>query len=216
MPRHLSDSELAGFLDGDLADRERAHVETHLEACDECRAELIDVARLLSEAESAAADTASPTAAPPTATSPTAERPPRAQRPPSRWRLPAGVGGLAAAAVVATLILWPAGPGVTDRPMEERLRTEGAERLEAHFPAPDGVIQRGALRFEWSSHDAGSYRITVTAEDGALIWSQTLADTVVVPPTDLELGADRFFWYVDAIDVGVVARTGARAFTIAP
>lgn len=204
MTRHLSASELAGFLDGDLADRERAHVEAHLEACDECRAELIDVARLVSEA--GAADAAPPAAA----------RPSPARRPASRWRLPAGLAGLAAAAALATLILWPAGPGVTDRPMEERFRTEGAERLEAHFPAPDGVIQRGALRFEWSSHDSRSYRITLTAEDGALLWSQTLADTVVVPPTDLELGADRFFWYVDAIDVGVVARTGARAFTIAP
>jgi anti-sigma factor RsiW len=198
--RHLTDSELSGFLDSDLAPAERASVEAHLEACDQCRSELLTVARLIST-EPAAVETAVPI-------------PPR--RP--GWRSPARIGGLvaAAAAVIATLLLWPAGTTVFDQPMRERFGSEGLPRIETHSP-PAGEVRREDLRFTWADHGTASYRITITAEDGALVWGDTRMDTVAVPPADLELEPGRtFFWYVDAVDVGVVGRTGVRAFTISP
>jgi hypothetical protein len=44
----LSPELLAGYLDGELPDEERAHVERHLADCHECRAELADIRRLQS------------------------------------------------------------------------------------------------------------------------------------------------------------------------
>jgi hypothetical protein len=206
---HLSESELAGFLDGDLAAAERTRVEAHLEACDQCRAEMVTVTRI-------SRDIPEPGAAPDISI--------RSSR--RSWRLPAGIGGLAAAAAIAFLFLSPAGPspsgipaspGLSDRPPEERTGTEGVARIETHFPSPGASVQREALRFSWADQGDASYRITLTAEDGARLWSATLQDTTAVPPADLELEAGRtYFWYVDAIDIGVIGRTGARPFTIAP
>jgi hypothetical protein len=197
---HLTDNELAGFLDGDLPAEERARVEAHLEACGECRAEMVEVAALVHDAP--AAGTAAPGGG-------------RGERP--RWRLPAGLVGLAAAAGIALLLFWPGGPGLDRRPVTERFVTEGVAVLEARSPAPDAIVPLDGLRFAWAGHDAASYRITLTAEDGALVWTETVTDTVVAPPVDLDLLPGRtFFWYVDAIDVGIVARTGAHSFTIAP
>jgi hypothetical protein len=207
--RHLTDSELAGFLDGDLAPAERTRVEAHLEACDQCRAEMVAVTRI-------SRDIPEPGTVPNT--------PARPSRP--SWRLPAGIGGLAAAAAIAFLFLSPAGPsssdmpappGLSDRPAQERSGVEGVARIETHFPSAGASIRREALRFSWADQGDASYRITLTAEDGARLWSTTLQDTTAVPPADLELEAGQIhFWYVDAIDVGVIGRTGARPFTIAP
>jgi hypothetical protein len=207
--RHLTDSELAGFLDGDLSDAERARAEAHLDACDECRTELIEVARLVADAPEAGAFPVAPVQiSPPTSRA--------RQRRPS-WPIPAGIVGLAAAAGLAMILFWPAAPGWNEQPMQERFGTEATPRLETHFPPDGGAVPRDEVRFAWASHDTGSYRIMLTAEDGALVWSATLADTVVAPPAELDLPAGRtFYWYVDAIGIGVVGRTGAHAFTIAP
>src|SRR5262245_55507337 len=43
---HLTDRQLASYLDRALPPAERSAVEIHLEACDECRAELRAAARL--------------------------------------------------------------------------------------------------------------------------------------------------------------------------
>jgi hypothetical protein len=201
---HLTDREVAGFLDADLAGPERERVEAHLDACDECRSELLQVARLAQEVS---------TPGDPRAGVPANS----ARRPASRWRWPVGIGGLAVAAALATLLLWPAGAGWDERPVPERWGNEGVRRLDTHAPEPGGVIARDALRFSWASLGTESYRITVTGEDGALVWSRMVTDTVVAPPADLELPPGRtFFWYVDAIEIGIVARTGAHSFTVAP
>lgn len=207
--QHLKENELAGFLDGDLSPAERARVEAHLEACDRCRAELVAVARTAHDFSTADPEWSA-------AASP-------ARR---RWRIPAGIGGLAAAAAIAFLFLSPARPpvqdgwsppGLNDRPVQERLGGEGVARIETHFPSAGGLVRRDALRFSWADQGSVPYRITLTAEDGALIWTATLEDTTAVPPADLALApGETFFWYVDAIDIGVIARTGARPFTIAP
>jgi anti-sigma factor RsiW len=207
--RHLTDNELAGFLDGDLSDADRTRIGAHLGTCDACRAEAVEVTRLLQGAPASGS-------APPLARRARAQgRAAPAGRP--RWRAPAGLAGLAAAAGLAVLLLWPAASGMNEAPMAERFRTEGVARLEIHTPAPDAVVRREEVRFSWARHGAASYRITLTAADGGLVWSTTLADTVAVPPAVLELPVGQtLFWYVDAIDVGVVARTGAHPFSIAP
>jgi anti-sigma factor RsiW len=225
--RHLTDSELAGYLDEDLPAGERTRVEEHLEDCDACRAELVATARLLAPGwdQSAPPDAVAepePLAGPePTVPGgpegPGLEAPAHGGR--SRWRVPGRVVGLAAAAGLAALLLvrqdqTPAGQPGSER---ERLVTEGVDRLVVHAPPEAGAVARRELRFTWADHGTGSYRITVTAEDGRLVWSQTLADTTIAPPAALELDAgQRYFWYVDAIRAGVIARTGAHSFLVTP
>jgi hypothetical protein len=205
--RHLTEGELAGYLDRDLSATERQGVERHLDGCDECRAELVAVAGLVDGWN--ADDTRSEPA------------PAVARRPPGRraWRGPMGLVGLAAAAALAALLLVVPGPEPfaehgLDR---ERLSTEGVAPLRTHAPSDGGAVGRDDLRFAWADHGTDSYRLTITAEDGGLVWSVTLADTLVAPPGSLHLepGA-RFFWYVDAMSAGVVARSGVRSFTVTP
>jgi hypothetical protein len=205
--RHLTEGELAGYLDRDLSATERQSVERHLDGCDECRAELVAVAGLVDRWN--AGDTRS---------QPAPSVPGRLSRRRS-WRGPMGVVGLAAAAALAALLLVVPGPepfaeAGRDR---ERLSTEGVAPLRTHAPTDAGAVGRDDLRFAWADQGTDSYRLTITAEDGGLVWSVTLADTLAVPPDTLHLepGA-RFFWYVDAMSAGVVARSGVRSFTVTP
>jgi hypothetical protein len=198
--RHLTESDLAGYLDDDLPPEERRRVEAHLASCDECRDEVVAAARLLAqdwdqnetlkEGESGGRS----------------------------WKLPAGIATLVAAVVATVILIQPGDLPLGPEPMErERSVTEGVEQLPVHAPSDEAEVQRDELRFVWASHDAESYRITLTAEDGAPLWSHSLPDTTVVPPSTLELPPDtRLFWYVDAIRVGVVARTGVRSLVVVP
>lgn len=46
---HLRDDELAAFLDGRLSTAERSRVEAHIDICNTCRAELVDVGRAVGQ-----------------------------------------------------------------------------------------------------------------------------------------------------------------------
>lgn len=200
--RHLTENELAGFLDQDLSPEERDRVEVHLDACQACRDELVEVTRLVAQNQEAGVSSAS-----------------GQEEESGGWRLPAGIAGVLVAAALATVFLVQPGGVSMDgtAPELERSVTEGLEQLAVHAPLDNAVVAREELRFVWADHGTQSYRITVTAEDGALIWSHSQADTIVVPPADIELSSEgRFYWYVDAVSGGVVARTGARSFRIEP
>lgn len=199
--RHLAESDIAGYLDQDLSPDERKRVTEHLEACDDCRSEIVATARVLGQDWSR-----QPAPAP--------EQNVRKHR-----HIGVRVAALAAAAVVAVVVLARPGVGPSDQiiPGQERFSTEGVEQLIAHAPPAGSSVRRENLRFVWADRGTESYRITVTAEDGRLLWSHALADTTIVPPAAVELDSgDRFFWYVDAISNGVVARTGAQSFVVTP
>ena len=99
----------------------------------------------------------------------------------------------------------------------QRIDPDGLDRLSAHLPAEDAAVERETLRFTWADRGTESYRIAVTAEDGRLIWSAAVTDTTVAPPDSIVLEpGNRFFWYVDAISAGVVARTQVQSFRVAP
>lgn len=196
---HLTESELAGYLDHDLAPAERRAVEEHLDACDSCRAETLAAVRLLDRKSGGKLVG-------------TGE-----QGKGRRWSIPAGIAGLAAAAALAALLLVsPDAPSTRQAaPEQERFSTEGVDRLVVHGPPDEALISRDDLRFVWGDHGTGSYRITVVAEAGGLVWSSAVADTVVELPPSIALDPDeRFFWFVDAISGGVVARTNPRSFIV--
>jgi anti-sigma factor RsiW len=83
---HLESGEVAAFLDGALPPSDRARVIEHLADCQPCRAEVVEVARLL-----------------------------RSRPRPGRWYLPLGVAAAAAAVALLVLWPrppeQPAGPG---------------------------------------------------------------------------------------------------------
>lgn len=194
---HLTATELAGYLDDDLPLAERRAVEEHLDACDDCRAEVVDVARVLDRHADAG-------------TVPTGS---------SRRRMPLGLAGLAAAAVLAALLLVrPEAPAPPAPAAEvERVSFEGVDPLAAYAPADEAAVSRDALRFAWADRGTESYRVSLMTEAGSLIWSGTVTDTIVEPPAAIELApGERFFWFVDAIDGGVVARTRPHSFIVAP
>jgi anti-sigma factor RsiW len=197
---HLTESELAGFLDGALDGDTLHRLERHLDACDDCRAELVAVARLLESADTTQHRKAAP-------------------RPRRRWRVSAAGGALVAVAAMALLVLVtpdgePVGSAAVDR---QRVTDPAGALLPAHGPADGAAVARGVVAFAWAGYGADTYRVTVTTEDGAVTWSHATADTVAVPPAGvgLEPGAT-YFWYVDAIAGGIVARSDVRSFTVAP
>jgi len=201
---HLTEEDLAGFLSDDLSAEERLRAEEHLDGCDACRAEAIAVSRLEATVPSAPAGADSPRH-----TGASVRR--------SRWRVPAGVVGLLAAAGLAAVLLWPGDPRIHGLPDEERFGHEAIQRLETHFPAGGAVLPRDSVAFSWADTGADEYRLTISAADGALLWSQTAGDTVVVPPATLDLPAgETLYWYVVALDVGIAARSGIQSFQVIP
>jgi anti-sigma factor RsiW len=217
---HLTEHEIAGFLDQDLAPGELRRVREHLDVCDECRGEVIEVAALLgTEPALEDAPVALPLTAPIESTTPVADIGEyRQSRHPSRnrWRVPVGAAALLAAAVAVLILVQPDG-GPVGQGQLQRFGDDARVELQAHEPADGSVVARESLQFTWSSHGAASYRISIAGEDGSLVWSRTVADTTAAPPASVELPAgETLFWYVDAITGGTAARTGLRTLTVQP
>lgn len=188
---HLDGVRAAAYAEGSLSDAERTAVEAHLAECAECRAEVTEVALLIGE---------------------------KGRR--SRWWLTVPV--TAAAAVAAVLLI--AGPltesggdaGPRLRPGADAGR-ETVPRIEAVAPPVEAPIAADSVRFVWRSRGPDVlYRLTLTDESGAIVWTESGGDTAHVLPGEVELepGA-RYLWYVDAVlPDGRVATTGVRELRV--
>jgi hypothetical protein len=208
---HLTESEISGYLDRDLAADEYDRVERHLDECADCRFEVSAVADLL-ETESAQA--AFDPGAPPTAEAGTAHGGPSRRG----WRLPLGAGVLAAAALAVLVLVRADGEPVgQDTTGIQRFERDQPAALQAHQPTEGSILTREEIRFAWSPSEGATYQIVLTAEDGALIWSETVEDTsVALPPTVSLADEQTYYWYVDAREAGSVRRTPVRSFLIRP
>jgi hypothetical protein len=190
-PEHLDSGRLAAYLDDLLPPQDRRLVEGHLADCHPCRAELIEVGRLVHE-------------------------PPRR----TAWRA-LGVTGLAAAAVIAALLFASRSerPDTEDPVFRDGVVQEGTPGFEALSPAPDGDVNPQGLVFRWrSSGPEAFYRFTLTDASGDVVWTGSTQDTEVVLPSTAGLGRGRaYYWYVDALlEDGGSATTGLQRFTTAP
>jgi hypothetical protein len=198
-PGHLTEGQLAGYLDGDLNPDERLWIDAHLDDCPVCRAELAAVARL---AESSRAET-------PVAGSPGA----RVGR---RW-WPLLVGGALAAGLAAVMLFRPIDLGHGRQPVRAPDFREGRARLEIVSPAPDSAVAASSLVFTWRGSVSDLYRVTVLSESGEPLWTVDTADTVAALPASVGLEPGRsYFWRVEGIADGVVASTGVHRLRIAP
>jgi hypothetical protein len=188
---HLSDADLAGYLDHDLTSDERRRIETHIDQCATCRAELVALSRVV-HGDS------------------------REQRRPGlarRWWIPA----VAAAAVVALLAphLTTRPSEVDTAPRTRRvIDADGRPRLEIVSPG-DGATSGGRLVFTWRAASADGYRIVVLTESADPVWTTDTGDTTVALPESVSLQPGHaYFWRVDAIGNGIAATTGNHRFEI--
>jgi hypothetical protein len=185
---HPSAEELAAYVSGSLAPPEASNLETHLSDCWPCRQEVTGARQLL-----------------------------RSRPGDRRWL----VAPIAAAAVLALLLVRPDTVKLGEAP----LRSDGGGGLDSVrtlavvSPAEGDTASPDRPTFIWRA-EAGAplYRLTITDRTGRTLWRGDTSDTTLTPPPDLRLdNGSRFFWYVDALDVGGRSiTTGTRSFHTAP
>lgn len=194
---HLTSEELSAYLSRSAHRKARGRVEAHLEACGECRDELIEVSSLWAGAR-------------------------RRRR--GRMAAAGGIGALAAA-LAGVLLLGPRAQTVL--PEQEpvlreggRAINEGVRRFETVAPTDGATIASlaGSL-LVWRPVAPGAfYSVTVTDERGDLVWSGTTADTLLRLPAELEVEPGRrYFWFVEALLTdGTTATTDANRLWAQP
>ena len=192
---HISDSEMSGFLDRDLAPADRQRVEAHLESCPECRRELVEVRRLAESYRPGALGTG------------------------RVWTRV--VTGTAIAAGLVGLLLLPSSrqrpalrPDTVRAPAQVPNR-EGRMRIDVVAPVTDAPLAATAVAFTWHAAAADVYRLTLLTESGEPVWTLETADTSAALPARIVLAPGAYFWRVDAIADGITASTGVRRLVIA-
>lgn len=139
-----------------------------------------------------------------------------ADRRPRRWL---AVAIPAAAAAVALFLIVP---NQGTRPGTAVVRgpgTEGVRQFTAVTPPEGAPVSGDSVVFRWQSEGpAVHYVLTVTDENGDVVWTAATPDTTLVPPRSAGLKpGNRYFWYVDALlEDARSSTTGIREFTIRP
>ncbi|HEX6251152.1 MAG TPA: zf-HC2 domain-containing protein [Gemmatimonadaceae bacterium] len=187
---HLSADQLAGYIDHALEAAERATVESHLEICDACRADMLSAKRITQE-----------------------------HAPPRRSRLAFyGVVGTAAAAALILVVGRsgpPESPGTPQ--LREATAPPAAERgIAPLHPASGDTLAADSVVLAWRPLEPDAeYRLTLSTPDGTILWSSETGDTTVAVPDSVFREAGPVFWYVDALrSTGRAATTGVREFVI--
>ena len=163
-------------------------MEAHLAECEACRAEAIEVRRLIDAGEAGK---------------------PRMWL---YWTLPAA----AAAAAAGILLLAPGSePGGREGPV---LRTDEAGTVTIEAVSPTGTLASpDSVVFVWRRTGADvTYQITVMDEEGTVLWQGQAGDTTATLPDDVALEPDaRYYWYVDGLlELARTATSSVQEFTI--
>lgn len=172
----LDEETLAAAVDGTLDPTQRPAVTEHLSTCARCRSVVAAVSRIMAgdavAAEAAAVDR---------------------QRPSRRWHVPVG---LAAAAAIALLLVWPrpgddAGSGHRDPTI-----TAGSAPIPL---APVGTVAE-ARRLQWRAvAGADRYRITLFDAGGRVLYETQVPDTAVtLPDSVVVIPGQSHLWKVEA------------------
>ncbi len=139
-----------------------------------------------------------------------------ADRRPRRWL---AVAIPAAAAAAALLLLLPGQATRPDGTARRGPGTEGVRQFAAVTPVEGTPVFGDSLVFRWRSEGAEvHYVLTVTDENGDVVWTEATQDTSLVPPRGASFtSGNRYFWWVDALlDDARSSTTGIREFTIRP
>jgi hypothetical protein len=187
---HIEPEAIAAYLDRGLSAEERQAVERHLLVCGECRRDLAEAADLGSA------------------------------RRPRRWVM-VGIPA-AAAAVLALVIFGPLqSPGIRnpDRPTVRGEQAEGTRSFAPVAPIDGAELAVDSIAFSWRSEGPGvHYLLTLTDENGDIVWSTGTADTSLSLPREVGLQpGQRYYWYADALLQGArSSTTGILEFRVRP
>jgi len=185
---HLSERELAAFLDGGLTPPERHRVVAHIDLCAACRGELVDVGRAI---KLRGGRTRGATVSP--------------------WRR-SWIPAAAAAGIAAILLmtrLTTHSPGMDGRTRAPRIAEgEGERRIDPISPANEIAVPAARIVFMWHAVPADVYRFFLLSESGDPIWEKETTDTSMTLPATVSLtSGSAYFWRVDAVTNGIVATT---------
>ena len=207
--RHLTASELAGYVDHALDDEARQAAEEHFEQCQECRDEAMAIGN--------AVDSYSANAHVLEADTHTTRR---HARPRTGWRRVAiGLGAIAAGLVVGVVARQSNRPTdqIADVRAPQTPSRESETAIAGAAPADGATIPARGAAFSWHRATADTYRFTLLSQGGEPLWSRETPDTTVTLPATVSLEPARtYFWRVDAIADGITATSGARRLLVRP
>jgi hypothetical protein len=195
--RHLSEHDLASYLDGSPASTDRVAIDAHLEACAACRRELIETRRLLDGLPRRAG------------------RVTRFRLRPRLWIAAAVAAGLAALALVPRMLRSPPVPAAAVR--GQAPDGEAGRRIVAVTPSEAATTGTRAVTFVWRAAAADLYRFYLLTDSGEPLWTTATSETTLTLPATVSLQKGHsYFWRVDGIANGITATTGARFLRIGP
>jgi hypothetical protein len=194
--RHLSEAELAAFLDGGLTPPRRRRVRAHIDICDVCRAELVDVGRATQRKRDPTKRVASSMS--------------------RHWWTPA----VAAAGIVVVVsiarIASNSRPGLDATRASRGPDAEGQRGIDLIAPADDVTVSVAQMVFSWHAVPADVYKFSLLTERGDSIWTTETTDTIASVPANVNVRPGSwYFWRVDAIANGIVATTRLHRVNVA-
>lgn len=131
-----------------------------------------------------------------------------------RW---AAVAIPAAAAAAALFFLVPGRPEAPGSTAVRGPGTEGVRQFAAVSPVSGVPVAGDSVVFLWRSEGPGAhYVLTVTDENGDVVWTAPTADTTLSPPREVGLAPGRsYYWYVDALlEDARSSTTGVQEFSV--
>jgi len=189
---HLTDEDLAAYVDGELDIAARTRIEGHLLACDECRNLVSGAGQLL---------------------------PPPARR---TRRIVMLTGGLAAAAVLVLMLVprTPA-PDPASQTRDAEVVGPTGLNFAADAPPANASVRVDTLVFRWTAIGEGTtYQLTVSDPAGAIVWTeQTTRTSLALPESAVSLfePEQTYYWRVDALLPDLrSATTGPRRLIALP
>jgi hypothetical protein len=188
---HLTAEELAAYLSGPAALAERARLEAHLLACDQCRVEVVSARRSIRIQDR------------------------------SHWLAVGStlaVAGLAAMLLVGPSLRDVPPPGM-EPPLRDGapLTEEGIVGISIRTPGEGAAVELDRLHFSWVAIPGEVlYVVTVVDADGDVIWEQrTLEPSARWPRGESISSGASLFWFVDAlVDGERSATSGVHRFEI--
>jgi len=181
---HLTDADVAAYLDRGLTATRRDRLEAHLAVCGECRREVLEAQQLVKRV-----------------------------RPFRRAPVWVG-SVAAAAAVVLLVAKLGSGPGRLTETAPLVRTAGGTSQLVVYGPTGEDLPTRGLRFIWGAAAGAVTYRLTLTGSDGVIVWSRSGIDTAVALPDSVVLRPGRrYLWVADALLAdGATRSTELREF----
>jgi len=122
-----------------------------------------------------------------------------------------------AAAAALLLVLMPDQPTTPAGTAVRGPALEGVRQFAAVTPVNGTAVASDSIVFWWHSEGAGvHYVLTVTDENGDVVWTAPTADTTLAPPRGVGLApGQHYYWYVDALlEDARSSTTGVQEFSV--